>query len=683
MEFPANISINQETGKQLDKITSFWVVFLVFLTPLFFLPLTPGFFEFNKMYLVLGGSLLVLASLMVRLLLDQDVKWFSGRSDVLIFFFMLVFVGSSIFASVNRVLPFLGKTGIILSLTAFYFVLLQSPAKNWRLWLQALMGSAFVMAWLAIFAYLGLLAKLSNSPLLAQKTFTPAGGSLTLLSFELLLLPAVIIFALKTRSLLNKVVYFLVAGLMLVGSIMTVSLILPGKPGAIMLLPPATAWWITVDVFKTAKTALLGVGPENFLNAFSQFRPVSYNSFPFWQTRFLQSSNEYLNLLTTVGILGLGFLLLILFKAGKSLFRPAEKTDGITLALKAMFAMLVISLLLAPANFLTWFLFFLILAMVAKQKIHTSTIQSSQLSKILSGIGLALILVFAYVAGRGWQAEAVFKKALDAAAANQAQESYNGHIDAIKLNPFQEKYRVSFSQINFAIANSLAMRKDLGDPEKQQVVQLVSQAVNEAKAVTSLNPGNPFYWENLAELYRQLINFANGAADWTVAAYVQAIRTDPINPQTRIALGGLLYSLNNFEDAIDQFKRAADLKPDFPNAYYNLAWAYSKNNNPVQAYLAMQQVLSLVPADSEDFTKAAQELEKFKEALPPEMKTATAAAQTREQQLQKPAPLPSPLPAGPINLPKEAAPEVSPEPSASPTPAPSGSPTKSPAASPQ
>jgi hypothetical protein len=83
----------------------------------------------------------------------------------------------------------------------------------------------------------------------------------------------------------------------------------------------------------------------------------------------------------------------------------------------------------------------------------------------------------------------------------------------------------------------------------------------------------------------------------------------------------------------------------------------------------MQKVQSLVPQNSEDFTKATKELEQIKQMLPPESKTATGAAEPKGTTLKKPAPLPSTPAAGTFNLPKEAAPLVSPaEASPSPTP---------------
>jgi hypothetical protein len=59
----------------------------------------------------------------------------------------------------------------------------------------------------------------------------------------------------------------------------------------------------------------------------------------------------------------------------------------------------------------------------------------------------------------------------------------------------------------------------------------------------------------LADIYRNLVNSVNDAQNWAIASYAQAIRTNPVTPVLRVDLGGLFYSLGNYENAIDQFKR--------------------------------------------------------------------------------------------------------------------------------
>jgi len=336
------------------------------------------------------------------------------------------------------------------------------------------------------------------------------------------------------------------------------------------------------------------------------------------------------------------------------------KKDNFNLALKISFAITVISFLLIPVNFLILFLLYIQIALIARQFSTQKTFNSSQLFKVGVGASAIAIIVLFYFSGRVWYAEAVFKQAMDAAAANKGLDTYNLGNKAIGLNKYQEKYRVSSSQINLALANSLASKENLTDQDKQNITQLVSQSIEEAKAAAALNPTNPIYWENLAGLYRSLINFADGAENWTVSAYAQAVVTDPVNPVSRVDLGGLFYGFGNYDAAIDNFKRSIDLKPDFANAYYNLSWAYKQADNPVQAFSAMQNVLALVPQDSEDFIKAAQELEELRALLPEEYLQATASGQ--QQQLVPPQPLPSTPPSGPIDLPEEeSAPEVSEE----------------------
>ena len=644
----------------LERIARYILIGVIFLTPLFFLPLTPNFYAFNKMYLVGYGSLAVLIILLLKNAVSKKVSFQTTPLDLPVFLFLIAMLASTFFSSPNRLLPLWGKTGIIIAFTLFYLALVQSAENKIRLWLQALFASSFVLSWFTIFAYTQVLGKIVPWEFVNSQFFNLTGNLIGFLVFQVILLPVVIIFALKSNQFLNKILYFVVAALMLVSSILVISLMMPGKPGYPIFLPYGVAWWIAVEIFKNAKTAFLGVGPENFLSAFTQFRPIAFNSnASLWNIRFTNSSNEFLQILTTVGVFGFATFCYLLFRGGKTLLKNLKK-DNFNLALKISFAITVISFLLIPVNFLILFLLYIQIALIARQFSTQKTFNSSQLFKVGVGASAIAIIVLFYFSGRVWYAEAVFKQAMDAAAANKGLDTYNLGNKAIGLNKYQEKYRVSSSQINLALANSLASKENLTDQDKQNITQLVSQSIEEAKAAAALNPTNPIYWENLAGLYRSLINFAEGAENWTVSAYAQAVVTDPVNPVSRVDLGGLFYGFGNYDAAIDNFKRSIDLKPDFANAYYNLSWAYKQADNPVQAFSAMQNVLALVPQDSEDFIKAAQELEELRALLPEEYLQATASGQ--QQQLVPPQPLPSTPPSGPIDLPEEeSAPEVSEE----------------------
>jgi len=653
---------------EIENLLKKIIPFFLFVIPLFFLTDTANFFEFNKMYLVFIGSVLILGAVLVRNILGKKAFYYTTTLDLAIFLFLLANLLSTFFASANRLLPFWGRTGMILSFTLLYFALLQA-GNNSRRFLQSLFASSFVLSLITILAYTQVLAKFLPWDFTKSALFTPAGSLFSLIGFELVILPSVVFFALKSGQFFNKILYFLVGAVGLTATVLAVSQVLPGNKGQITFLPYQYGWWIAVDIFKVAKTAFLGVGPEGFLAAFSQFRPTSYNLTPIWTLRFTNSSNELLQILTTTGFLGLLAFLYLIVKSAKTLWQNLKK-DEFNTGLKLSLAVNILLVVILPANFLTFFTLYVLTTLIAKQIYSKKEFNSTQILKIANGAAIGLMLVLVYFSGRVWLAEASFKKALDAANANQGLETYNNEMDAIRLNPFMEKYRVSFAQVNLALANSLvAGKKDLTDQDRQNITTLVSQSIAEAKAAAALDPANPIYWENLASIYQALINFANGADQWAIASYVQAIRLDPVNPTLRIQLGGLLYAMGKYDDAADQFKRALDLKPDLANAYYNLSWAYRQKKDIVASYNAMQQVIALVPQDSSDLAKASQELDQLRALLPPEAKTSTSSATTKESLLTPPPPLPTPPAAGPINLPKEVEPEV--PPAASPTPRPS------------
>ena len=226
-----------------------------------------------------------------------------------------------------------------------------------------------------------------------------------------------------------------------------------------------------------------------------------------------------------------------------------------------------------------------------------------------------------------------------------------------------------------ALANALASQEEPSDEDRNNIIQLIQQAIREAKNATALDPNSPIAWQNLASVYRQLIGLADNAESWTVAAYTQAIALDPVNPQLRLDLGGVYFSLGNYEEAIRLFSQAVEAKPDWANAYYNLAAAYSQAQAYPQAVQAMRIVVDLLEPTSPDYQTAQdqlKELEKLAEsAAPPaqegEQLPPVDGEPAQQPELITPTPIPSPsiepiqLPDGSgIDLPAE--PETQPQP---------------------
>ena len=184
-----------------------------------------------------------------------------------------------------------------------------------------------------------------------------------------------------------------------------------------------------------------------------------------------------------------------------------------------------------------------------------------------------------------------------------------------------------------------------------------------------MGPAIATNWENLAGIYRSLINAVEGADNWTLQTYQQAVRLDPTNPVLRVNLGGVFFTLKRYDEAIQQFQISVALKSDFANGYYNLASALREKGDYAAAASAMRTVLQLVPVNSQDYEKAKKELDDLVKKVP------TKTNQVEEGQTLQP-----PTSSGPtINprlqldqsaepeIPNESTPSASPK-SASPAP---------------
>ena len=315
---------------------------------------------------------------------------------------------------------------------------------------------------------------------------------------------------------------------------------------------------------------------------------------------------------------------------------------------------------LAPEILMVLFVGLAIASTTKTSTIHIGNSKTSKVPAIIAATPLLLgIGYLLFTGGRTLAAEATYKTAVNHLAKNEGTQSYEALRRAITLNSTVDRYHATYSQINFLLAEAVSRKgNDLDDSERQIIGQLIQQAIREAKTTVSLNPTRAGNWEVLAALYRKIIPLSQGASDFAIKSYGQAIAFDPINPDLRIALGGIWYSAKDYKNAIDSFKLAVVAKPNHANARYNLAAAYREDGQTDRAIAELKVVLTLVDADSKDYETAKSELDAL------EQKKATSSSAEGETLTppitNKPALEPQ------INLPEGSGPEVSP--SANPSP---------------
>lgn len=653
--------------KLIDSFISFGLALLFFALPLFFLPFTADRFDFNKQMLLVGITSLLLLSWIAKFILQKTVRLTITPFTLPLFILTLITFASALIQAPNRIEALMGRPAAILALLFLSFIATTNlnHLNYLRHLLMSLTASAVVLSALAVYQFFGL----------PYITFTPAGSPLTLITFLVPMLGISVYSALKSTSF-NRAVWGLASTVIILGSGFTAYQLLPGKPSSPVFLPYSISWAIAVDSFKSLRTALLGVGPDNFLAAFSLNRPASFNLTPNWNLRFTTGSNEPLTLLATTGLLGLlswVFILFILFTHLR-----LRQADTPAIAISIAIGLTVLIQFLLPANYLLFAISYLliiaysvwlkisdhpqvhdvVLRLFAAQVIRPDTsyaqvqrtIQNTEVLPWVIGAPLTLAILALWYFGltRVYAAEASFKQSLDALRANNGTQTYNLQIETIRSNPLIARYHRAYATTNLALANALSQQGELSTGDRQNVTQLIQQSIREAKVAAGLNRQDPANWETLATIYRNLINVAAGADSWAIAAYAQAAQSDPLSPRLRLDLGGVYYATGRYDEAIRAFQQATELKPDWANAYYNLAAAYQGKGDNRSALAQLQTVLKLVDPASADYQKVITELQNLQP---------TSTPSPPQTSLETPPPTPSPQPGfSNITLPELASP---------------------------
>ena len=642
------------------------------LLPVFFLPLGSDFFDFQKQYLLLLIVILSTGLLLARGFLTGRFSLSLGAFDKPVLLLIAAVLFSFLLNAPNKLdsLAFPLGAGSLLALCLFYFILLQSVEKEKAPLLPLFLytGTGFVSLLTLISFSLRLWGIETQLPL-PQFLFNPGfsflGGMLTQLVVLLITTVGVLTYLLS-RARANRSSFFIsiLAALNLTGLILTSYLVFFVLKPAV--LPLTSSWVIFAENLKNLRNALFGIGPGNYLTAFTLGRPLNLNLTPLWNLRFGSSGSFFLQAATELGIVGLvPFILLILAFLSRRLNFSAshlsqfwgEKTpespENENRLLLPPLALSFLLLLFSPASLMVLFTFFTLLALYAAGSKREINLNISK--EIITTVGAVLLAALLYFGGRAYLGEFYYGQALNAVANNQGGSAYNLLISAIQTNPYAERYRLSYSQLNLALANSLAAKKDLTDQDRTTITQLVQQAIREGKTAVSLNPQKVTNWENLASIYSALVNVVQGSDTWAITSYDQAILLDPTNPLLRLSEGGMFLQTKKFADARDLFRTAVNLKPDWPNAYYNLSAALAELGDYPSAAAAMERTLTLVSFDSNDYQTAKTELDKLREKLPKPTET-PAVAPAGQPETLAPAVTPGPRLPSPLPLPSEMAP---------------------------
>jgi hypothetical protein len=619
------------------------------LLPLVLLPLGENLLVDSKMLFLFVVATIVFglwaASTVVRKTLQVTLSPF--------FFPLLLLAGSVLLSSFfQQIIPMnqlLGFGGVYLS---FVVIALLGPTilpKNaHKLFLPILFIPTLLLALTAAAEVVGvgpsriinmmLPFSFPSSPL-----FSLSGSPLIAAEFLSMVLGAVVVALVTSRSVAIKRPVLMIVGIAaLVGVMINGQTVLQQKNSP-YTTPFGVSWSITTDMLKSPLSAIIGVGPDNFSTAYLVFKPAWMNLTSAWNISYIQASNLYLSVFVTLGLVGLAAWIWLTFQVVKY-FRKASP-EAKPIAAVVLIA-LIIELLLPPNAIVLGIQALAIAFWVLAEKktfknieMHTFTVHitesESEVQKVprnsqflvyvstavcVALLGLVIWGLGRYIIGQHFAFNAVV-----GSARKDALAVYTNQQQAVRAYPYSPAFHRNYSGTNMLIALNLSSRPNLTDQEKQQVVGLVQQAINEGKVATSIQPSYSLNWLNLARIYTNLVGTVQGADTWAMSAYAQAVTTAPTDPILHLEAGGLLYRLNQPQQAVQIFEQTVSLKPDWPNAYYNLGAAYKLNKEPEKAVAAYQQAITLLKDSPEEQKHVQSDLEQLQKEMAESKKVSPAA----------------------------------------------------------
>jgi O-antigen ligase/Flp pilus assembly protein TadD len=427
-------------------------------------------------------------------------------------------------------------------------------------------------------------------------------------------------------------------------------------------LPLDVSWKISATALRDAP--IVGTGPSSYLFNFTEYKPVEFNQLPYWNLMFDTAYNEYLQIIGTLGILGIVTFMLLcvvlvvhawkkIITAGVTAEHDSLHTIVPGLAISGILSVLVFAVHASTlVSVVSTFMLFAVLMASQKsirERVTNVSVGTRAAGKKVSFDLLPVILFIVILVGGSVVlfetantvlADYWHKQALSYASTNGSR-TYEYLQKSESLNPYIDLYRVDMAQTNLALANALVVQRGptqsapdraLNNRDKATVQTLITQAINEGKVAASLSPRSSRNWSLLATSYQNVAGVAKNAVTFSLDAYGRAIQRDPFNPVLRMNVGGIYYAAKNYNMAVRFFTDAINLKSDYANAYYNLAISLRESNDLQTSLAVAEQTVALLTkqnkTNTDDYKTAV--------ALVDELKSKVAAAAIAPKTVVKP-----------------------------------------------
>lgn len=357
-------------------------------------------------------------------------------------------------------------------------------------------------------------------------------------------------------------------------------------------------WRGAIDAWKAYP--VFGTGVETFAFAYYRYRPPGHNMTSEWDYLYNKAHNEYLNYLTTSGIVGLGTYLVIIFTFlflilkyiyswknlhnqqssnrqqlstltnHQALIIPALLSGYISILITNFFGFSVV--IISLYFFLIPAFFFMITnpVDVAHKKAYPP-VSLFQWILIIVVAGIAILM--SYNLYLYWYADTAYALGNNLDKTSSYQQAYSYLETAVNLEPNEPVYKDELAVNLATLSQAFFLQNDASTG-----AQLAEKAILLDNQVIENHPNNIIYWKNrLRILYSLGTSDRQNEAKYLKEALTVLIKgreLAPTDPKITYNLGVLLGQTNDLQGGIKMLEKTIELKPDYRDAYSALGLFY-------------------------------------------------------------------------------------------------------------
>ena len=393
----------------------------------------------------------------------------------------------------------------------------------------------------------------------------------------------------------------------------------PGLPATPLEVSPS--YTATINIVKQAlqESPVWGSGPGTFVYNYSKFKSETINQTAFWAVRFSAGSSDILNRVINTGVLGLlSFLaILIMFFVVmiKKLIVERKEGEGATqtqsydwifnLGIFASWLSVVGSMFLYPSSFCLLFMFWILSAsfvVLTSDQTKTWALDVSSTATISTSLAFVLVFILTmslfFMEGLRYLAEIKYQDGITAWQNGNNTEAVASILASTSYTSGkQDNYWRDLSQIYLLRVAEEIQKEDLTEEESNAIAALAGNAINSAKLATDAAPKSVANWTVRGFIYRQLVGVMDGAGDWALTSYEEAVKLEPTNPYLYTEMGRVYLAQEQIDLAKEKFQKALDLKSDYAQARFQMALSYVAEENISQAIVEMEDAKKLSPND--------------------------------------------------------------------------------------